>query len=355
MVFFGLPMTPCQHALHALLLLPLHPRSFRARGVPLPAHMLKKGHAVSWFSEKENRGLFEGCTDADNDSYVLPFPHPQEAAKRGVQVVGLVVKERGASIMQCLQKYGIPVVLDLIDSTVYKLPSFKVRAGRRLGGAQTGRWRDRECRGRVRGVGRAREVRGGTRTRQWVEGKVGGAGAGVWGWDRDSEVVGGRDNVHQGDVHWGSVTQRLAVTNASLTPCAAAHPAYPALHVRIATQARGPWKHGPLSLLCAGAPPCPCISVSVRSCAQPACLPPCASLPTHAGLQPYPGHQPPERGDHDRQHGRAFRGRLPPAGKLRAPPPGACRLASPSLHPDTWRACYLATAGGALPFHTQQI
>ncbi len=93
--------------------------------------MLKKGHGVSWFSEKEHRGLFEGCLGDNSNSYALPFPHPHEAAKQGVQVVALVVKDRGATIMQCLKKHGIPVVLDLIDSTVNKFPSFTVRARRR--------------------------------------------------------------------------------------------------------------------------------------------------------------------------------------------------------------------------------
>lgn len=46
--------------------------SFRARGLPLPAHMVSKGHEASWFSRREHSDLFEGCLD--NDGYVPPFP-----------------------------------------------------------------------------------------------------------------------------------------------------------------------------------------------------------------------------------------------------------------------------------------
>ncbi len=101
--------------------------SFRARGLPLPAHMISKGHEASWFSQREHSQLFEGCLD--NDSYMPPFPLGQEAARRGVSVVGLVVKSRPEAMVKCLLKLGIPVVLDLIDSAVDDFSKYMVGGG----------------------------------------------------------------------------------------------------------------------------------------------------------------------------------------------------------------------------------
>lgn len=105
------------------------PRSFKMRGIPLPGYMVRSGHEASWWSEGEHLQLFQACLNGTNDT--PPFPEPQAAAKRGVHVVGLVIKTRPTPLVACLQKYKVPVVLDLVDGALDNLTNYQ--ASRRTG------------------------------------------------------------------------------------------------------------------------------------------------------------------------------------------------------------------------------
>ena len=98
--------------------------SFRMRGLPLPAYMLRHGHTVSWYSLNQHSSLFDGCL-LDPD---FQFPFPFGPTSDGRPVVALVVKQRPDRFMQCFAKHNIPVVLDLVDNTLEysKFKDFKL-------------------------------------------------------------------------------------------------------------------------------------------------------------------------------------------------------------------------------------